>query len=493
MNENITFGQLVKERRSLLGLTQTELARRVGCAAITIRKIEADDLRPSVQMAELIALALNIPEAEQLPFIRLARSDRALSPIPTPSPAPGEIGLTDLSGRAVKGFQLGEKIGSGGFGVVYRAIQSSVERDVAVKIILPRYANHPNFIRRFEAEAQLIARLEHPHIVPIYDVGENEGRPFIIMRLLSGGTLREQMGKPGFDLAAFVKALDQIGDALTAAHARQIIHRDIKPGNILFDENGAAFLSDFGIAKVLDSATQLTGSGFIGTPSYMSPEQFIGQEIDGRCDQYALAIVVHESLTGSLPFKGNTAQMMYKHINAPAPEINLDDHPIPDGLNPVLQKALSKDPNDRYARIKDFVTAIKVAVRENPAAAATLLPLAAAGAVLSTPQKPATAPTALDTPAEQKAKVSGTLTDQLQKDYRDGLEAMSREQWAVAIAAFDRVLQAAPDYGNAAEFKRQAEANLGPVTPAPEVDETSLDSPSAVIAAAGALAAGSTC
>lgn len=155
MNEEITFGQVVKERRNVLGLTQTELARRVGCAAITIRKIEANDLRPSVQMAELIAIAFNVPNEEQPAFVRLARAARPLSPIPTPSPAPGEIGMTDLSGRAVRGFQLGEKIGSGGFGVVYRAIQPSIERDVAVKIILPRYANHPNFIRRFEAEATL--------------------------------------------------------------------------------------------------------------------------------------------------------------------------------------------------------------------------------------------------------------------------------------------------------------------------------------------------
>jgi len=288
--------------------------------------------------------------------------------------------------------------------------------------------------------------------VPIYDVGESEGRPFIIMRLLSGGTLRDQTAKQGFDLAALIKSLEQIGDALASAHARQIIHRDIKPGNILFDENNSAFLSDFGIAKVLDSATQLTGSGFIGTPAYMSPEQFIGQTIDGRSDQYSLAIVVYESLTGDLPFKGNTAQMMYKHINIEPPEINLPEYPIPAGLNPVLQKALAKDPQDRYARVTDFVTAAKIAVREDPVAAAAALPLVTA-AILSTPQKLPTAPTQLDTPPEQK-------TDQLQQDYRDGLEAMSRAEWAVALAAFDRVIQVAPNYGNAAEFRRQAQTSL---------------------------------
>ena len=347
-----------------------------------------------------------------------------------------------MADQAIDRYQIREKIGAGGMGTVYRAWDNEIERDVALKWLPAYFSADVTFTERFKREARVVARLEHPHIVPIYDVGESEGRPFIIMRLLSGGTLREQTGKPGFDLAALFQAMEEIGDALSSAHARQIIHRDIKPGNILFDDNGSAFLSDFGIAKVLDSATQLTGSGFIGTPSYMSPEQFIAQNIDGRSDQYSLAIVVFESLTGSLPFKGNTAQMMYKHINAAPPEINLNDHPIPESLNPVLQKAMSKDPNDRYARIKDFVTAIKVAIRDNPAAAFPI-PLAAAGVLLSTPPKPATAPTALDTPSEPK-------TDQLQQDYRAGLEGMSRSQWAVAIAAFDRVLLASPEYGNAA-------------------------------------------
>lgn len=189
MEQPSTFGQIVRERRAALGLTQAELARRAGCAPITIRKIEGDALRPSVQLAELLALALNIPEAEQLGFVRLARQEKPLSLIPRPTPSPGEIGLDDLSGRAVKGFQLAELIGSGGFGVVYRAVQPSVQRDVAVKIILPRFANHPTFIRRFEAEAHLVARLEHPHIVPLYDYWREPNAAYLIMRLLRGGSL----------------------------------------------------------------------------------------------------------------------------------------------------------------------------------------------------------------------------------------------------------------------------------------------------------------
>ena len=321
-----------------------------------------------------------------------------------------------------------------------------------------------------------------------------EGRPFIIMRLLKGGTLREQIGKPGFDLSALIRGLEEIGDALAAAHARHIIHRDIKPGNILYDEHGSAFLSDFGIAKVLDSATQLTGSGFIGTPAYMSPEQFIGQSIDGRSDQYALAVVVFEALTGSLPFQGNTAQMMYKHINAPPPAIDLDEHPIPSSFNPVLQKSLAKNPADRYARILDFTTALRIALRQDPTAAA--LPLAIGVGLVPTPQKPITAPTQIDTPPEEKK------TDLLQQDYREGLEAMSRSQWTAALTAFNRVLDSDPNYGNAAEFKQQAEVNLSQaaintpaveeimaVDPGPEKDGHGLAAAAAVgLAAAGAAA-----
>jgi len=252
MHEDVTFGKVVKELRSAMDLTQTELARRVGCAAITIRKIEADALRPSVQMAELIAAALNVPEEEQLAFVRLARAASRTSSIPSPSPQPGEIGLTDLSGRAVKGFQLGEKIGSGGYGVVYRAIQPSVERDVAVKIILPRYANHPNFIRRFEAEAQLIARLEHPHIVPLYDYWREPDAAYLIMRLLRGGSLEEQLNEGPIPIKLIHQYIQQIGLALDVAHRNGVIHRDIKPANVLLDEETNAYLADFGIAKNLE-------------------------------------------------------------------------------------------------------------------------------------------------------------------------------------------------------------------------------------------------
>lgn len=369
-----------------------------------------------------------------------------------------------MANETIDRYQIIEQIGAGGMGTVYRAQDSEIGRDVALKWLPAYFTADTAFVERFKREARVIARLEHPHIVPIYDVGEHEGRPYIIMRLLTGGTLRERVGRPDFDLWALLKTLEQIADALETAHAKQIVHRDIKPGNILFDESGSAFLSDFGIAKVLDAATQLTGSGLIGTPAYMSPEQFIGQQIDGRSDQYSLAVVVYEALTGALPFTGNTAQMMYKHLNVAPPEIDLEKNPVPAGLNKVLSKALAKEPTARYAHVTDFVTALREAVTADSVRASAPLPLVAGSGAAAT--APPTAPTELDTPSTE-------AMDTVDRDYRQGLEAMARADWAAAVAAFDRVLQTNPGYGSARDFRRQALEKLAP-PPAP-MQKTSIE------------------
>src|SRR5512147_1643557 len=210
-----TFGQLVKARRRELGLTQDELARRVGCAPVTLRKIEYDDLRPSVQIAERLAMALSIPLEERAAFVRLARTARAPEPLtPTPAPKLEEIGTEDLTGRAVRGYALAERISAGGMGAVYRAVQPVVEREVAIKIILPRYANQPDFIRRFEAEAQLVARLEHPHIVPLYDYWREPNVAFLVMRLLRGGSLHDLLQHGPLPLPLILRVVDQMGAAL---------------------------------------------------------------------------------------------------------------------------------------------------------------------------------------------------------------------------------------------------------------------------------------
>src|SRR5215813_13748502 len=159
--------------------------------------------------------------------------------------------MNDLSGSTIKGYELHERIGAGGFGAVYRAFQSSVNREVAIKIILPHFANHPDFIRRFETEAQLIARLEHPFIVPLYDYWRDPDGAYLVMRWLRNGSLQAALRDCPFDLPSAARLLDQIAAALTTAHRNQVIHRDLKPANILLDEDGNAYLADFGIAKDL--------------------------------------------------------------------------------------------------------------------------------------------------------------------------------------------------------------------------------------------------
>jgi serine/threonine protein kinase/DNA-binding XRE family transcriptional regulator len=305
MNE-LAFGQIVKERRQALGLTQAELARRVGCATITIRKIEYDALRPSVQIAERLALALSVPESEQLAFVRLARAEKPVSPLPPPPPAPDEVGRADLSGRAVRGYELGERIGAGGFGAVYRARQSAIEREVAVKLILPQFADHPDFIRGFEAEAQLVARLEHPHIVPLYDFWREPGAAYLVMRLLRGGNLEMVLADGPLPPDALLPLLTQVGTALHTAHRAGVIHRDIKSANILLDGDRNAYLADFGIAKTLSAGSATETGAIVGSPAYFSPEQIQAEPVKPQSDIYCLGIMLFELLTGQKPFPGPT-------------------------------------------------------------------------------------------------------------------------------------------------------------------------------------------
>ncbi len=329
MNMEKSFGQMVRERRRFLDLTQEELARRVGCAAVTLRKIEADDLRPSQQIAERMAMSLGIPLEERAVFVRMARSQQPdkVAPItPTPTPTPEEIGTEDLSGRAIRGYALGERIGAGGFGVVYRAVQPLVEREVAIKIILPKYANLPEFIRRFEAEAQLVARLEHPHIVPLYDYWREPGVAYLVMRLMRGGSVYELLqGRGALPLEQIAHILEQVGSALGAAHRAGIVHRDLKPGNILLDEYGNAYLADFGIAKNLGDPNlegQTRADEIVGSPSYFSPEQIRSETVKPQADIYSLGVMLYELLTGTKPFLGPTPiDLIQQHLYNPLPPL----------------------------------------------------------------------------------------------------------------------------------------------------------------------------
>ncbi len=253
--------------------------------------------------------------------------------------------------KTIKGYELHERIGTGGFGVVHRAYQATVGREVAIKIILPHFANHPDFIRRFEGEAQLIARLEHPFIVPLYDYWRDPEGAYLVMRWLRGGNLRDALANGPYELEAAALFMDQITSALAMAHRNEIIHRDLKPANILLDEDGNTYLSDFGIAK--DAGKKegtFTATGMVlGSPDYLSPEQARSEPVTPQTDIYSLGVMLYEILTGHHPFPHvSSVERMYKHLNEPLPYIDSLPPELADGMNAIIQKATAKNPAQRY-------------------------------------------------------------------------------------------------------------------------------------------------
>ncbi|MBI1280160.1 MAG: protein kinase [Anaerolineaceae bacterium] len=259
--------------------------------------------------------------------------------------------FSNLSGKTIKGYELREMIGHGGFGAVYRAYQPSVDREVALKLILPEHANQPDFIRRFESEAQVVARLEHPHITPLYDYWREPGMAILVMRLLRGGSLQDSIERNGaWQPANVVRLVDQIAGALTTAHRNNIIHRDLKPANILLDEEGNAYLADFGIAKQLNQPQTLPPEDDrYGSPAFISPEQVIGQPVSPQTDIYSLGMVIFVTLTGQTPFfDSNTDTVIRKQLSDTLPPIQTLRADLPYAINIIMWRATSKRPEARY-------------------------------------------------------------------------------------------------------------------------------------------------
>ena len=265
-------------------------------------------------------------------------------------------------------YQILGTLGEGGQAVVYRAYDPNVQREVAVKVLLSAMEGH--FRSRFEREVHIIASLEHPAIVPVYDFGEFEGRLFLVMRLMKGGTLRDRLAKGTIAPEEALSILRPIASALDAAHARGIIHRDIKPANILFDEYGNSYLSDFGIARVQDATATLTGSQILGTPYYMSPEQVMGEKnIDGRSDVYSLGALLFQMLTGHHPYEGETpAQVLMQHLNSPTPQLADYRADLPEAFQKIVSRAMAKEPAERYPTAGALVQDLQNAIEGKPIA-----------------------------------------------------------------------------------------------------------------------------
>ncbi len=272
-----------------------------------------------------------------------------------------------LMGKQVDAFTVQERIGQGGMASVYRAYQPSVNRSVALKIIALNSNQDDEFRTRFAQEAQMIAALEHIHILPIYDYGiVNNEIAYIAMRLLRGGTLAELLANGPLPLDRAADIFTQIARGLAYAHSKGVIHRDLKPSNILFDNSGNAYLTDFGLAKMVENSVSLTKSGnIVGTPAYMSPEQLRGDPIDFRSDLYSMGCILYHMLVGHAPFEAsdsNVVSVIYQHLEkAPTPPSEINPN-VPPGVEQVVLRALQKDPADRYASAEAMANALNEAL-----------------------------------------------------------------------------------------------------------------------------------
>lgn len=254
-------------------------------------------------------------------------------------------------------YQIKSKLGQGGMGSVYHAYDPNFHRDVALKLLDKRLLHDKKFQRRFEREARAVAKIDHPGIVPIYDYGEDEGALFLVMPLMEGGTLGKRLENGPLSIEEATNILKQIAPALDMTHRLNMVHRDLKPDNILFDRYGVPRIADFGIVKSAESSMTLTAGGIVGTPAYMSPEQVSSKEsIDGRSDIYSLGIILYQMLTGERPFNADTPlALALKHVMEQPPSILETNPELPVGCESIMRKALQKEPEKRYQTVAALV------------------------------------------------------------------------------------------------------------------------------------------
>lgn len=266
--------------------------------------------------------------------------------------------MHDLTGETLGPYRVTERLGRGGMAVVYKAYQASLDRYVAIKVLSDSFTGEEGFLERFQREAQAVARLTHPHIVSVFDFGEDRSLAYMVMEYLDGDTLKHVYTESPEEVDRF-RVLTDVADALGFAHEQGIIHRDIKPSNIMVTRQGRVVLTDFGIAKMM-GRTQLTATGVgVGTPEYMSPEQGRGEDVDGRSDLYSLGVVAYELFTGRVPYAADTpVAVIYRHLHDPLPLPSQVNPDLPPEAERFLLKALAKDPAERFQTAAEFQAAL---------------------------------------------------------------------------------------------------------------------------------------
>ena len=275
-------------------------------------------------------------------------------------------------------YEIKSELGRGGMATVYRGYDPRFEREVAVKVLPPEMLHaDPQFRLRFQREAKIIARLEHPSIVPVYDVGEENNQLYFVMRFMGGGSLSGRIRERVYRVEEAVRLLGQVAPGVDEAHAKGIVHRDLKPSNILFDNQNVPYISDFGIAKLTQAeSANVTGSAIIGTPAYMAPEQALGSDVDGRADVYALGVILYEMLTGKQPYQADTPMgLAIKHVTDPVPHILNVKPDLPAWIETIVATAMAKDRNDRFSTAGEMLETMQAFLRgETPIRAGKPLP-----------------------------------------------------------------------------------------------------------------------
>jgi serine/threonine protein kinase len=268
-----------------------------------------------------------------------------------------------MNSQSIGRYIILSEIARGGMATVYLADDPNFNRKVAIKVLPRQFTHDPQFLSRFKKESKTIAALEHQNIVPVYDFGEQDDLPYLVMRYMAGGSLNERITKHRFSVEECIQILQPIAIALDYAHENGVIHRDIKPANVLFDNNGIPYLSDFGIVRLAEATASFTGSSIIGTPAYMSPEQVKGGvAVDGRSDLYAFGILLYEMLSGDIPYHGETpTQQLMKHVLEPVPRITTKMPDVSPAVEQVLMRALAKSPDDRFQTAVGMVAGLQQA------------------------------------------------------------------------------------------------------------------------------------
>lgn len=266
-------------------------------------------------------------------------------------------------GAMVGPYRILEELGRGGMATVWKAYHEALERYVAIKVLHPTFTEEEAFLDRFQQEAKALARLSHPNIVPIHDYSEHERNPYLVMRYVEGHTLHRYLHGRRLSLSEILEIVRPVGEALAYAHGQGVLHRDIKPGNVILTFQGDVVLSDFGLAKLVEKDEALARELLMGTPQYISPEQAKADPLDNRTDLYSLGVVLFEMIAQRVPFDGDTPyDVIHKHIYDPPPSVRALRPDVPAAVEEVLQTAMAKQPQDRYPDIQTMIMDLEAAI-----------------------------------------------------------------------------------------------------------------------------------